>query len=97
MVFMPLNFLLLWLVGLLSLGILGGGIYIFYEWYEGELLGISYFIGSLAMILWSFTGGLINLPLLRRKGVDEPKRIRSSTVQRIARPDGSVLQVEFYG
>ncbi len=97
MVFMPLNFLILWVVGLLSIGILGGGIYIFYEWYEGELVGISYLIGSLIMILWSFTGGLISLPLLRRKGVDEPKRIRSSTVQRIARPDGSVLHVEFYG
>jgi len=97
MLFMPLNFLIIWLVGLLSIGVLGGGIYILYEWYEGELVGMSYLLSGLAMVLWSFVGRFISLPLLRRKGVDEPKRIRSSTVQRVSRPDGSVLQVEFYG
>jgi pimeloyl-ACP methyl ester carboxylesterase len=97
MLFMPLNFLIVWLVGLLSIGVLGGGIYILHEWYERDLVGISYLIGGLAMVLWSFAGRFISLPLLRRKGVDEPKRIRSGTVQRVPRPDGSVLQVEFYG
>lgn len=97
MQFMPLNFLMIWLVGLLSIGVLGGGIYILYEWYEGELVGISYLIAGLAMVVWSFAGRFFSLPLLRRKGIDEPKRIRSSTVQRVPRPDGTVLQVEFYG
>ncbi|MBD1808191.1 alpha/beta hydrolase [Microcoleus sp. FACHB-SPT15] len=97
MQFMPLNFLMMWLMGLLSLSILSGGIYILYEWYEGELVGRHYLIAGLVMVLWSFAGRFISLPLLRRKGVDEPKRIRSGTVQRIPRPDGSVLQVEFYG
>ena len=97
MLFMPLNVLILWLVGLLSIGILGGGIYIVYEWYEGELVGMSYLLAGGAMMLWSFAGRFISLPLLRRKGVDEPKRIRSATVQRVPRPDGTVLQVEFYG
>jgi hypothetical protein len=41
MLFMPLNFLLSWLVGLLSIGVLGGGLYIIYEWYEGELVGLT--------------------------------------------------------
>lgn len=97
MVFMPLNFLIVWVVGLLSIGVLGGGIYILYEWYERELVGIPYLIAGLAIVLWSFGGRFISLPLLRRKGADEPKRIRSRTVQRLPRPDGSVLQVEFYG
>lgn len=97
MVFMPLNFLIVWIVGLLSIGVLGGGIYILYEWYERELVGTAYLIAGLAMVLGSFGGHFISLPLLRRKGADEPKRIRSSTVQRLSRPDGSVLQVEFYG
>jgi pimeloyl-ACP methyl ester carboxylesterase len=97
MPFMPLHFLIIWLMGLLSIGVLGGGIYILYEWYEGELVGRPYLITGLAMVLWSFTGHFISLPLLRRKGVDEPKRIRSSTVQQLPRPDGSVLHVEFYG
>lgn len=94
---MPFNFLLVWLVGLLSIGVLGGGIYILYEWYERELVGMPYLVGGLAMVLWSFGGRFISLPLLRRPGTDEPKRMRNGTVQRVSRPDGSVLQVEFYG
>jgi pimeloyl-ACP methyl ester carboxylesterase len=58
---------------------------------------MSYLLGGGAMILWSFAGRFISLPLLRRPGTDEPKRIRSATVQRVPRPDGTVLQVEFYG
>jgi pimeloyl-ACP methyl ester carboxylesterase len=97
MVFMPHNFLLVWLVQLLSIGVLGGGIYILYEWYERELVGMSYLVVGLAMVLWSFGGRFISLPLLRRPGTEEPKLMRSGTVQRVSRPDGSVLQVEFYG
>lgn len=95
--FVPLNFLHVWLVGLLSIAVLGGGLYIVYEWYEGELVGLSYLLGGGAMILWSFAGRFISLPLLRRPGSDEPKHMRTGTVQRVPRPDGSVLQVEFYG
>jgi len=97
MVFMPLNFLIMWLIGLLSIGLLGGGIYIVYEWYERELVGLSYLVGGVAMVLWSFAGRFISLPLLRRSGTDEPKFMRNGTVRRVKRPDGSVLQVEFYG
>ena len=97
MIFMPHNFLLIWLVQLLSIGILGGGIYILYEWYERELVGTSYLVAGLVMVLWSFGGRFISLPLLRRPGSDEPKFMRSETVQRLSRPDGSVLQVEFFG
>ncbi|MBD2775848.1 alpha/beta hydrolase [Iningainema sp. BLCCT55] len=94
---MPFNFLLLWLVKLLSIGILGTGIYILYKWYEGELVGMSYFVIGAAMVVWSFGGRFISLPLLRRPGIDEPKFTRTGTMQRLPRPDGSVLQVEFYG
>ncbi|HEY9829709.1 MAG TPA: alpha/beta hydrolase [Stenomitos sp.] len=97
MVFMPFHFLLIWLVGLLSISIVGGGIYLLYEWYIGELVGMFYWVSGLAMILWSGGGRFISLPLFRRPGRDEPKRIRSERVQRLRRPDGTVLQVEFYG
>jgi pimeloyl-ACP methyl ester carboxylesterase len=97
MIFMPLNFLLVWLVQLLSIGVLGGGIYILYEWYDRELVGTSYLVAGLVMVLWSIGGRFISLPLLHRPGTDEPKFMRSKTVQRLPRPDGSVLQVEFYG
>lgn len=40
---------------------------------------------------------VISLPLLHCLGTDEPKFMRTGTVQRVERPDGSVLQVEFYG
>ncbi len=97
MVFMPLNFLIMWLVGLLSIGLLGGGVYIVYEWYEGDLVGLSYLVGGVAIVLWSFGGRFISLPLLRQSGTDEPKFMRTGTVQRVKRPDGSVLHIEFYG
>ncbi len=96
MLFMPLNLLFVWLVGLLSIGLLGGGLYNIYEWYEREL-GISYLLGGGAMVLWSFAGRFISLPLLRRQGADEPNTICTGTIQRVPRPDGSILQVEFYG
>lgn len=97
MQFMPLNFLIIWLVGLLSVGILGGGIYIIYEWYVGELVGMSYLIGGIALVLWSIAGRFTSLPLLRRRGTDEPKFMRTGTVQRLTRPDGSIIHVESYG
>lgn len=97
MQFMPLNFPIVWLVGLLSVGILGGGIYIIYEWYEGELVGMSYLIGGIALVMWSVAGRFTSLPLLRRRGTDEPKFMRTGTVQRLTRPDGSIIHVEFYG
>ena len=97
MLFMPYNLLLVWLSQLLSIGVLGGGIYILYEWYERELVGTSYLVAGLVMFLWSFGGHFISLPLLRRPGAEEPKFMRSKTVQRLPRPDGSVLQVEFFG
>lgn len=97
MIFMPHNLLFVWLVQVLSLGILSGGGYLLYQWYAGELIGTSYLVAGLAMLLWTFGGRLISLPLLRRPGADEPKFMRSKTVQRLPRPDGSVLQVEFFG
>jgi pimeloyl-ACP methyl ester carboxylesterase len=34
---------------------------------------------------------------LRRSGLEEPRFMRSKTVKRLPRPDGSIIQVEFYG
>lgn len=97
MLFMPFNFLLMWLTGLLSLGILGGGFYLLYEWYIGALVGSIYLLSGLVMTLWSIAGNLLLLLLLKRSGKDEPKSLRSRSVERLQRPDGSEIQVEFYG
>ncbi len=97
MIFMPLNFLIVWLVGLLSIVLLGGGIYILYELYVGVLEGTLYLACGLAMVIWSIAGRFPVLLFLRRPGFDEPKLLRTGTVQHLQRPDGSVIRVECYG
>ncbi len=94
--FMPLDFLLRWLSGLLTIALLGGAGYLFYQWYEGELVSNRWLLLSTVMMLWSFLGFLPIL-LLHRPGHDEPKPSHSKRVQRLARPDGSEINVEFYG
>ena len=94
--FMPLDFLLRLLSSLLTIALLGGGGYILYEWHTGALVSTGWLILSVAMLLWSFLGFLPIL-LLHRPGKDEPKPRRSNRVHRLARPDGSNIQVEFYG
>lgn len=96
MVLMPLDFLLRWLTGLLAIAFLGGGIYILHEWYERDLLDRAWLIAGWAMVIWSGVG-FLPLSLLRRWGRDEPKMQRSREIQRLSRPDGSEIQVEFYG
>jgi pimeloyl-ACP methyl ester carboxylesterase len=94
--FMPFDFLLRLLSSLLTIGLLGGGGYILYQWYIGQLLSYGWLILSTILLLWSFLGFLPIL-LLHRPGQDEPKPNRSNRVHRLTRPDGSEIQVEFYG
>lgn len=93
---MPLDFLLRWLSGLLTIALLGGAGYILYQWYEGELVSNAWLLLGIGGMLWSFLGFLPIL-LFRRPGADEPKPFRSHRVQRLIRPDGSQFDVEFYG
>lgn len=94
--FMPLDFLLRLLSSLISVAILGSGAYLVYQWYSGELVSNRWLILGAGLLLWSALGFLPML-LLRRPGQDEPKPLRSNRVQRLTRPDGSEIQVEFYG
>lgn len=41
MFFAPFPLMFTWLVGLLSLALLGGGVYILFAWYVGWLVGTS--------------------------------------------------------
>ncbi len=93
---MPIDFIIRWLSGLLTTALLGGAAYILYQWYEGELIDNRWLLLGVAMMAWSFLGFLPIL-LLHRPGKDEPKPIRSKRVQRLNRPDGSEINVEFYG
>lgn len=94
--FMPLDFLLRLLSSLVTIALVGGGGYIIYQWYEGDLISNRWLFLGVGLLLWSLLGFLPIL-LLRRPGQDEPKVIRSNRVQRLTRPDGSELNLEFYG
>lgn len=94
--FMPIDFLLRLLSNLVTIALLGGGSYILYQWYEGNLVSDRWLYLSVGLLLWSFLGFLPIL-LLHRPGRDEPKPLRSKRVQRLVQPDGSETQVEFYG
>lgn len=93
--FMPIDLILRLLSSLLSIGIIGGGAYILYQWHEGELVSDRWMYLGAGMLVWSVLG-FLPLLLLRRPGRDEPKPFRSDRVQKIPRPDGSEIQVEFY-
>ncbi len=93
----PFAFLLVWLAGLLSLALLGGGGYLIYAWYVGIVTGIGYLIGGLVMLLLSFFGRFLVLLLLGRAGTNEPRMTRGGETHRIAGADGTELQVEVYG
>jgi pimeloyl-ACP methyl ester carboxylesterase len=98
MVFLPLLPLLLLILGLLSLALLGFGIYFIVAWFLGTLVGLVPIIAGALMTLFSLLGRPIILMLLRRPGNDEPNQRREGAeVQRIKRPDGTELQVEMYG
>jgi pimeloyl-ACP methyl ester carboxylesterase len=93
---MPLSFLLMWLAGLFSIAVLGGGTYTVWAWYQGELVSIAWLILGLILLVWSVAGRLIQA-VLRQPGVDEPRSQRNGRTQHIAGPDGSMLQIEEYG
>lgn len=102
MLLMPFGILFFWISGLLSLALLGGGIYLVWYWYYwGPALANDeiYLWAGLAMVAFSIFGGpLVVRPLLRLgRGPDEPEAARNGATQRISRPDGTELHVEIYG
>jgi pimeloyl-ACP methyl ester carboxylesterase len=117
---LPNLILLQWLQGLLSLGILGGGIYALWEWvqkariYDADLdryifdpnWGLNGQTALLALgvglLLWTLAGRLLLKPLLGRPpghndGDGPDNDILPTGTQRLVRPDGAELHVEFYG
>ncbi|HEY9652072.1 MAG TPA: hypothetical protein V6C95_15510 [Coleofasciculaceae cyanobacterium] len=55
---MPLDSLLRLLSNLASIAILGGGSYLLYQWYEGELISDRWLFLGVGLLLWSFFGFL---------------------------------------
>ena len=64
------------------------------EWQFGFNRETGFLLGGLSLLAWTLGGRCI---LLRKHGMDEPKSMRSGSTQRLRRPDGTELQVEFYG
>src|SRR4051794_15174078 len=93
---MPLTFLIMWATGLLSVAVLGAGVYILWAWYQGEVQSQIWLTIGIVMLLWSAAGRSLS-GLFRRRGADDPRAERGGQVHRISAPDGSELQVEEYG
>lgn len=66
-------------------------------WHPGWDAITAVFAGGLVLALWSFGGCLVTPKLWLRRGADEPKSERGTEHTEIRRPDGTVLNVEFYG
>jgi pimeloyl-ACP methyl ester carboxylesterase len=96
MFFAPFPLLFTWLVGLLSLALLGGGVYLLWAWYVGVLVGTGYLVSGLIMTLWSLFGRWVVLAFHPR-GSDEPHTLQADSELRLPRPDGTTLYVERYG
>ena len=118
----PTFILKTWLLGLISLGILGSAAYLVHEWQQrswqwdpileksvfaphfGSNEETMLFAGALILLLLACCGGPLMKTFLRlahpRKADSDPDpRIspEPTSRQRLRRPDGSELHVEFYG
>ena len=96
MFFAPFPLLFSWLTGLLSLAVLGGGVYLVWGWSVGVLVGTGYLVAGVVMTLWSVMGRWLVLAFHPR-GADEPHTLRPDSQIRLPRPDGTSLYVERYG
>jgi pimeloyl-ACP methyl ester carboxylesterase len=96
MFFAPFPLLFTWLVGLLSLAALGGGVYLLWAWYVGVLVGTGYLMAGLVMTLLTLLGRWVVL-LFHPRGTDEPHTLEPQSKVRLTRPDGTSLYVERYG
>lgn len=92
----PLPFLLGWIAGLVSLGLLGGGLYLLWAWSVGALVGTAWLVSSLVMLARSLLGRSAVLAFYPR-GHDEPRAIEGGERQTITAPDGSRLHIETAG
>ncbi|MFN0074693.1 MAG: alpha/beta fold hydrolase [Chloroflexota bacterium] len=97
MLFFPLSVLLLWLTGIASIAILGGGIYLLWLWFTGLIVGTFYLAVAILSVIWALTGRWMALALQGRTGRDDPHEHRTGAEQKLQQPDGTELHVESYG
>src|SRR5690348_15296297 len=96
MFFAPFPLLVTWLIGLVSLAALGGGLYLLWAWSVGVLVGTGVLVSGLVLTVLSFVGRWIVL-LFHPRGTDEPHTLEPDARLPQRRPDGTSLCVERYG
>ena len=121
-VMIPIFILQTWLLGLLSLGVVGGAVYLAYEWQQRSWgwdpvlkewvftpnFGLNqetmFFASAIILTLLALAGGMIVKGIMRltargkaSPGADPRRTPTPTSRQPLRRPDGSELQVEFYG
>ena len=101
---MPIILLVLLLADFLSVAFVVFDVYLFREWYQwkdtvDEEYARRCLYGAIALAGWMLVGKtpLSWLVSKRRRGEDDPKPERSSRRDRIKRPDGTVINVEYFG
>ena len=92
MFFAPFPLLFTWLAGLLSVALLGAGVYLIWAWYVGVVVGTTYLMLGLVMTAWALLGRWVVLAF-HPSGRDEPRSVRADSEIRLPRPDGSTLDV----
>lgn len=100
----PPLLLLFWLIGLLSILLLGVSGGLIWEWYDNWIRDLPanprFLVGGLVLLTLGLLGRPLVMAFLGRKlrvGEDDPRPLTGGTVERLSRPDGSVLHVEAHG
>ncbi|MCW3077725.1 MAG: alpha/beta hydrolase [Bacteroidetes bacterium] len=101
---MPILLFLPFILNLFTIGLIILDIRLFQEWHEWKGTYCDDYAkrclyGAIALTLYSLAGSIPLKYILskKRKNEDEPKQEHSSNHEMLARPDGSVINIEFYG
>ncbi len=104
MLLAPPTLILVWLMGLWSLALLGGGAWLVWEWYDSWALHLPadrrLLVAGLFLLALPLLGRFVLTPFLGRRpraGEQEMRLMPAGTLHRIVRPDGAVLHVQAYG
>ncbi|WP_461136939.1 hypothetical protein [Spirosoma lituiforme] len=101
---MPILLVAFLLVDILSIGYLFLGYYLWHEWHVYRFAVQDEYAqrclyGASALGLFTLLGRFLVGRLLSksRPGEDQPKRVDSTEHDKLKRPDGSFIHIDFYG
>ncbi len=104
MLLVPPNLIMLWLTGLFSVALLGGGLWMLWEWFDNWVRHLPsdprLLVGGLVLTALALLGQpLVALFLGRapRPDEEEPRELPPGTAHVVEGPDGARLHVESFG